>query len=116
MKKTLLIALLLILSVTSLFASGVTSANSPGSCVSVTANTTVLALFSTRKAAILVAQCDPSACNTDTVFIKYGTTALTSNFPLKPGAKLIMRSAAVYTGRIDAIANSGTQKVCVLEY
>ena len=94
----------------------IATSNSDGSCVSVAANTTVLASFSTRRGATIMAQCDPSACNTDTVFIKLAVTATTADFPLAPGDKFILNGPAVYTGIIDAIANSGTQKVCVMEF
>jgi hypothetical protein len=94
----------------------VATSNSDGSCVSVAANTTVLSSFSTRRGATVMAQCDPSACNTDTVFIRLAATATTSDFPLAPGDRFILQGPAVYTGIIDAIANSGTQKVCVMEF
>lgn len=96
--------------------SATAASNSDGSCVSVSTTTTVLASFSTRKTAVLIAQCDPSACNTDTVFVKLAATATTSDFPLAPGDRIILSGASVYTGVIDAIANSGTQKVCVIEW
>ena len=94
----------------------VASSNNDGTCTSVSTPTTVLAAFATRSGATIMAQCDPSACNTDTVFIRLAATATTSDFPLAPGDKFIINGPAPYTGIIDAIANSGTQKVCVLEW
>ena len=94
----------------------VSTSNNDGTCTSVAANTTVLASFATRKGAVIMAQCDPSACNTDTTFIKLAATATTADFPLAPGDKFVLQGSAVYTGIIDAIANSGTQKICVMEF
>lgn len=91
----------------------VASANNDGSCVSVTATTTVLASNASRRQAAIVARMS----NTDTVFVKFGATATTSDFPLEPGQSYNLDGdARVYTGVIDAIANSGTQSVCVTEF
>lgn len=94
----------------------VSTANTPGSCVSVTTTTVVLPANQNRRGAVLIAQCDPSACNTDTVFLKFGVTATTANFPLGPGDRFPLNASAMYTGEVDAIANSGTQKICVAEF
>lgn len=91
----------------------VASANNDGSCVSVSTTTTVLASNASRRQAAIVARMS----NTDTVFIKFGATATTADFPLEPGQVYNLEGASrVYTGVIDAIANSGTQAVCVTEF
>lgn len=91
----------------------VASANNDGACVSVTVSTTVLASNASRRQAAIVARMS----NTDTVFLKFGATATTADFPLEPGqAYNLDGDARVYTGVIDAIANSGTQSVCVTEF
>lgn len=91
----------------------VASANNDGSCVSVSTTTTVLASNASRRQAAIVARMS----NTDTVFIKFGATATTADFPLEPGQVYNLEGASrVYTGVIDAIANSGTQSVCVTEF
>lgn len=92
--------------------SSATSANNDGACVSVTASTTVLASFATRRAFTLFAR----ETNTDVVYIKMGTTATSADFPLPAGSAYNMQAGVVYTGVIDAIAASGTQSVCVVEF
>jgi hypothetical protein len=88
----------------------VSSANNSGTCTNVTASTTVLAAFASRKKATLI----PKTTNTDRVHIKLGTTATTSFPPLEPGQPFELDGT--YTGQVDAIAASGTQSVCVVEW
>jgi hypothetical protein len=88
----------------------VSVANNPGACVSVTASTAVLAAFAARKKATLI----PRITNTATVHIKLGATATTSNVPVEPGQSFELDGT--YTGQVDAIAASGTQSVCVVEW
>lgn len=88
------------------------SISNDGACVSVTGNTTVLASNASRRQAALCARLS----NSDTTFIKLAATATTSDFPLEPGQCLNLTApGSIYTGIIDAIANTGTQSVCVLE-
>jgi hypothetical protein len=86
------------------------SAAGAGSCTSVSTTTTVLASNASRQAATLCARIS----NTDTVFVKLGATATTSNFPLEPG-QCYNLAGRVYTGVVDSIANTGTQSVCTTE-
>ena len=88
----------------------VTSATGVGSCTSVSTTTTVLASNASRQAATLCARIS----NTDTIFVKLGATATTSNFPLEPG-QCYNLAGRVYTGVVDSIANTGTQSVCTTE-
>lgn len=87
----------------------VSAAINDGACVSVSATTTVLASNASRRTYSVCAR----VSNTDTVFIKLGATATTSDYPLEPGQCDNSDATFVYTGVIDAIANSGTQSVCV---
>lgn len=89
----------------------VASANNSGTCVSVTASTTVLASNASRRAYGFKA----SEANTDRVHCKLGATATTSNTIFGPGASWSQDTGAVYTGVIDCIAASGTQSVCPYE-
>lgn len=88
-----------------------TSANNDGACVSVTtASTAVLASFSTRKWASIVNQ------GAATVYIKFGATATSSDFPLPAGAAFNWPPGMSYTGAVDGISASGTNSVCVTEW
>lgn len=89
----------------------VASANNTGTCVSVTASTTVLASNASRRAYGFKASED----NTAKVHCKLGATATTSNTIFGAGAGWSQDTGAVYTGVIDCIAASGTQAVCVYE-
>lgn len=89
----------------------VASAVNPGTCVSVTASTTVLASNASRRAYGFKA----SEANTDRVHCKLGATATTSNTIFGPGAGWSQDTGAVYTGVVDCIAASGTQSVCPYE-
>lgn len=90
----------------------VASANNSGTCVSVTASTTVLASNASRRAYGFKA----SEANTDRVHCKLGATATTSNMPFGAGSAWSQDTGAVYTGVIDCIAASGTQSVCPYEF
>jgi len=91
----------------------VASANNDGACISVTGSTTsVLASFASRRAAVIRA--DPT--NTQRVYIKFGATATTSDFPLDAGDSFMLGGTVAYTGAIDGISASGTQSVCVAEF
>ena len=91
----------------------VASANNDGACISVTGSSTaVLASFASRRAAILRA--DPT--NTQRVYLKFGATATTGDFPLDAGDSVVVGGTVAYTGAIDGIAASGTQSVCVAEF
>lgn len=92
--------------------SKISNARDDGSCNTVTATETVLAANESRRFAVILAHAD----NTDKVYIKLGTTATTSDFPLVAGSSVNITSISMYTGRIDAIAGSGTQSVCIIEY
>lgn len=86
--------------------------NNAGACVSVSTTTAVLNSNAARRSASLCAR----IINTDTTFVKLGLTATTSNFPLEPGQCFNLTApGSIYTGEIDAVANSGTQSVCVVE-
>lgn len=89
----------------------VASANNDGACVSVTVSTTVLASNASRRFASVCAR----VSNSDTAFIKFAATATASDFPLEPGQCWNSPDSTIYTGVIDAIANSGTQSICVME-
>lgn len=89
----------------------VASASNSGTCVSVTASTTVLASNASRKTYGFKASED----NTAKVHCKLGATATTSNTIFGPGAGWSQDTGAVYTGVIDCIAASGTQSVCPYE-
>lgn len=89
----------------------VASANNTGTCVSVTASTTVLASNASRRAYYFKA----SSSNTDKVHCKLGATATTSNVIYGAGDAFGQDTGAVYTGVIDCIAASGTQSVCPYE-
>lgn len=89
----------------------VASANNDGACVSVTtASTAVLASFATRKWASIVNQ------GTATVYVKFGATATSSDFPLPAGAAFNWPSGLAYTGAVDGISSSGTNSVCIVEW
>ena len=83
-----------------------------GSCNSVTTTEQVAAANTSRRFMIILAKSD----NTDLVFIKLGTTATTADFPMVAGSAINITSISMYTGRVDAVANAGTQNVCILEY
>lgn len=88
------------------------SVNNAGACVSVSTTTAVLSSNAARRSASLCAR----VTNTDTTFVKLGLTATTSNFPLEPGQCFNLTApGSIYTGEIDAVANSGTQSICVVE-
>lgn len=89
----------------------VATANNSGTCVSVTASTTVLASNASRRAYGFKASED----NTAKVHCKLGATATTSNTIFGAGAGWSQDTGAVYTGVIDCIAASGTQSVCPYE-
>ena len=89
----------------------VSSANNSGTCVSVTASTTILASNASRRAYGFKASED----NTAKVHCKLGATATTSNTIFGAGAGWSQDTGAVYTGVIDCIAASGTQSVCSYE-
>lgn len=93
------------------FPPSVASASNDGACISVTASTTLLSANAGRRFYTICAR----ASNTDTVFVKLGTTATTADFPMEPGQCDNAPPNSVYTGIIDAIANSGTQSMCVRE-
>jgi len=89
------------------------AANQVGSCVSVTTSSTnVLASFATRHHATLIAL----DSNTARVRFRLGATATTSDMPLPAGTSYVMDSLTMYTGVVDAIAESGTQTVCKVEW
>lgn len=89
------------------------TANNDGAQVSMTTTSAaVLASFATRKFASI---CSLST-NTDTVYIKMGATATTSDFPLLVGQCFNMPPFAVYTGAIDGRSASGTQTLGVVEW
>lgn len=88
----------------------VASANNDGACVSVTLTTTVLATNASRRSAVITA----SSANTAITFVKLGATATSADYPLDPGASIVL-DARTYTGVVDALAASGTQSVCVFE-
>ncbi len=90
----------------------VSSANNTGTCVSVTASTTVLASNASRRAYGFKASED----NTAKVHCKLGATATTGNVIFGPGASWSQDTGAVYTGVIDCVAASGTQSVCPYEF
>lgn len=89
----------------------VASANNTGTCVSVTASTTVLASNASRRAYGFKASED----NTAKVHCKLGATATTASTIFGAGAGWSQDTGAVYTGVIDCIAASGTQSVCPYE-
>ncbi len=92
---------------------GMSAANNDGAQVSMTTtSSTVLASFSTRKFASICSL----ATNSDTVYIKMGATATTSDFPLLVGQCFNMPPFAVYTGIIDGRSASGTQTLGVVEW
>jgi hypothetical protein len=88
------------------------TANNDGAQVSVTTTSgTVLASFSTRKAATVCS----SPLNTDVVHLKLGATATTGDGKLHIGQ--CWNSGPVpYTGVIDARSAAGTQEVTVWEW
>jgi len=88
------------------------SVNNDGACISVSTNTTVLASNASRRQAAICARIS----NSDTTFVKLAASATTSDFPLEPGQCINLTApGSIYTGIIDAVANSGTQSICVLE-
>lgn len=89
----------------------VTTANNDGSCVSVTsASTTVLASFATRRWASFQNR------GTVIVYVKFGATATTADFPVDPGGVFNWPNGVSYTGVVDAISASGTNSVCPVEW
>lgn len=93
-------------------APGVATAANDGSCATVTTSSSnLLASNSSRRYCAVMARMS----NTDTVFMKLGTTATTADFPLEPGQVFNLPRNVVYTGAVDAISNSGSQSVCVVE-
>jgi hypothetical protein len=87
------------------------TANNSGTCISGTLSTVALASNSSRKAWFLEA--DPA--NTDVVYVKLGATATATNLKLSPGQAFNNDTGTVYTGEVDFLPASGTQKVCVFE-
>lgn len=86
--------------------------NNAGACISVSTTTAVLSSNALRRSASICAR----ITNTDTTFMKLGLTATTSNFPLEPGQCYNLTApGSIYTGEVDAVANSGTQNICVVE-
>lgn len=83
-----------------------------GSCNSVTVTEQVVAANPSRRFLVILAK----STNTDIVFIKLGTTATTSDFPLATGTAVNITGPSIYIGRVDAVANAGTQDVCIIEY
>lgn len=88
-------------------------ATQDGACPSGAANFTVAASNSFRSSIMLNA----SPSNTDDIFIKLGVTATTADFRLAPGQALNIPhgNGSIYTGQIDAIPNTGTQAMCIIE-
>lgn len=90
---------------------GSSTANNTGTCVSVTTSSTaVLAANASRKKFTIVALTTNSR-----VRFKLGTTATTSNMPLEAGQAFTEEGQYVYTGAVDAISESGTNTICVVE-
>lgn len=89
----------------------VASATNPGTCVSVTASTTVLANNASRRTYGFKA----AETNTANVHCKLGAIATTNNTVFGAGSSWSQDTGAVYTGVIDCIAASGTQLVCPYE-
>lgn len=83
-----------------------------GSCTSITASATVLPANPNRRYAVVLAK----STNTDLVFIKLGTTATNADFPLAAGSGINITGQTIYLGKVDAIANAGTQVVCIIDY
>ena len=89
----------------------VTSANNDGACVSVTTSSTaLLPSFATRKWAAIYNR------GTGLVYVKFGATATSSDFPVDPGGAFNWPAGVSYSGAVDAISPSGTQSVCVVEW
>lgn len=87
------------------------TANNDGTCTALTVSASLLVSFTTRKWFSVCAR----IANTDTVYVKLGATATTSDFPLEPGQCFNSPVTPIYTGAVDAIAGSGTQTACVVE-
>ena len=91
----------------------VATANNDGASLGLTTTSaTILASYATRKFAAICSV----AANTQLVYIKLGTTATSSDFVMSPGTCLNLGTIAVYSGRVDGIAASGTQTVTFLEW
>lgn len=91
--------------------STVGSASNDGACPSGGASFTVIASNASRTWLAIWA----SPANTDDVYVKLGATATTSDARIAPGQTINFTSGRIYTGIVDAIPNSGTQAVCVME-
>lgn len=88
------------------------ASSTPQACTSVSTTTTVLASNGTRKFASIIAK----SSNTAGIRFRLGATAVSTDAPLAAGQSFTLDGTAIYTGVIDAIADSGTQTVCGLEY
>lgn len=86
----------------------VSTANNPGSQVSLTTSvSTLLASFSTRSGLYIVADVD--------MFVKFGAGATTTAFKLEAGQPMNL-NGNVYTGAITAILSTGTGTAYVMEW
>lgn len=94
----------------------VSAANNDGACVTVTgASGTALASNASRRGFTLYAL----STNTGPVYVKFGATATTSDFPMPAGSVFNMSAGTlVYTGVIDAIRSGlvADQSLCVVEF
>ena len=82
-----------------------------GQCPSGAANFTVASSNTSRTWLAIWA----NPANTDDVYVKMGATATTSDARIAPGQAINWVSGRIYQGQIDAIPNSGTQSVCLIE-
>jgi len=86
----------------------VSTANNPGSQVSLTTSvSTLLAPFSTRSGLYIVADVD--------MFVKFGAGATTTAFKLEAGQPMNL-NGNVYTGAITAILSTGTGTAYIMEW
>lgn len=90
------------------------SANNQGSTVSIPAsNTLALAAFATRKGGTIYAPIS----NTDQVRISLGGTATITGIPLGPGESMpLNQGSGAYAGLVNALSESGTQALIVMEW